>query len=262
MVDCYSVLGLSRGASEQDIKKAFKKLALLYHPDRLTTSSQLEQKAAAKKFQEITEAYNNLSNGNSRTNQQPSHQDKPASEQERVVRQGTSNYYNYQRPYRQQQTKQTRGTYQAYYQQTTYTQQQYKYWEQKQQQQYKSQKFQHWDDASFAYSADAGARQSKDFSFKGFVRKLSTKDNVSSFVAITLVVTLVVNIYASGYLNVLLARYEKNVEERREMEKLMFKQLRKMEYQRYQQDRRQQSKNQFPPQSRDYKAVVLHQYQK
>lgn len=54
--DYYEVLGLSRNASEADIKKAFKRLAMKYHPDRNQEDAQ-----AAEKFKEAKEAYEILS---------------------------------------------------------------------------------------------------------------------------------------------------------------------------------------------------------
>lgn len=50
--DYYDVLGLGRDATEEDIKKAYRKLALQYHPDRNPGS-----KDAEEKFKEATEAY-------------------------------------------------------------------------------------------------------------------------------------------------------------------------------------------------------------
>jgi len=52
--DYYSVLGLSPGAGEKQIKSAYRKLAFKYHPDRNHSAG------ASKKFQEVTEAYNFL----------------------------------------------------------------------------------------------------------------------------------------------------------------------------------------------------------
>jgi molecular chaperone DnaJ len=50
--DYYEVLGLSRDATEDDIKKAYRKLALKYHPDKNPGSKEAEEK-----FKEATEAY-------------------------------------------------------------------------------------------------------------------------------------------------------------------------------------------------------------
>ncbi|HHW7568585.1 TPA: molecular chaperone DnaJ [Mannheimia haemolytica] len=50
--DYYEVLGLSKGASEKDIKRAYKRLAAKHHPDKNQGSKESEEK-----FKEITEAY-------------------------------------------------------------------------------------------------------------------------------------------------------------------------------------------------------------
>ncbi|MBQ0079267.1 MAG: molecular chaperone DnaJ [Eubacterium sp.] len=54
--DYYEVLGLQKGASDEEIKKAFRKLAMKYHPDRNP-----DDKEAEEKFKEINEAYAILS---------------------------------------------------------------------------------------------------------------------------------------------------------------------------------------------------------
>ena len=59
--DLYEILGLSRDASESDIKKSYKKLALRYHPDRQGGKSDKEKKEAEEKFKEISFAYSILS---------------------------------------------------------------------------------------------------------------------------------------------------------------------------------------------------------
>ena len=51
MSDFYSVLGVQRAASDDEIKKAYRKLAMQYHPDRNNGSREAEEK-----FKEITEA--------------------------------------------------------------------------------------------------------------------------------------------------------------------------------------------------------------
>jgi molecular chaperone DnaJ len=59
--DYYEVLGLNRDAPEEDIKKAYRKLAMKHHPDRNPDSKEAEEK-----FKEAKEAYEILSDGEKR----------------------------------------------------------------------------------------------------------------------------------------------------------------------------------------------------
>lgn len=53
--DYYKVLGVSKKASKEEIKKAYRRLALIYHPDRNRSPD------AEERFKEINEAYSVLS---------------------------------------------------------------------------------------------------------------------------------------------------------------------------------------------------------
>jgi DnaJ homolog subfamily B member 4 len=54
MGDPYQILGVSRGADDEEIKKAYRKMSLRYHPDRNTDAD------AKEKFQEISNAYETI----------------------------------------------------------------------------------------------------------------------------------------------------------------------------------------------------------
>jgi curved DNA-binding protein len=60
--DYYQILGVSRDASPEEIKKAYRKLAMKYHPDKVKG----DKKAAEEKFKQISEAYAVLSNPDKR----------------------------------------------------------------------------------------------------------------------------------------------------------------------------------------------------
>jgi len=61
--DYYDILGVSKGASQDEIKKAYRKQALEWHPDRHKD----DKEAAEKRFKEINEAYQVLSDSNKRS---------------------------------------------------------------------------------------------------------------------------------------------------------------------------------------------------
>lgn len=58
--DPYSVLGVSRGASESEVKRAYRKMSRKYHPDANINDSNPEE--TERKFREIQEAYNQIIN--------------------------------------------------------------------------------------------------------------------------------------------------------------------------------------------------------
>ena len=60
-MDYYETLGVSREASTDDIKRAYRKLAIKYHPDKTAGDKNLEEK-----FKQVSEAYETLSNPDKR----------------------------------------------------------------------------------------------------------------------------------------------------------------------------------------------------
>ncbi|MDX1348892.1 MAG: DnaJ domain-containing protein [Putridiphycobacter sp.] len=53
----YSILEITPQATEQEIKKAYRKLAIIYHPDKVMNMGESHQKSAKEKFQKIQAAY-------------------------------------------------------------------------------------------------------------------------------------------------------------------------------------------------------------
>ena len=83
--DYYKTLGVERNASEADIRKAYRKLAMQYHPDRNPNDKQAEER-----FKEINEAYQVLSDSQKRT-----HYDQLGSDYSNWQRRGAQGDFNW-----------------------------------------------------------------------------------------------------------------------------------------------------------------------
>ena len=55
--DYYEVLGVSKTATPEEIKKAYRKMAIKYHPDKVATLGEDVQKAVEEKFKAVNQAY-------------------------------------------------------------------------------------------------------------------------------------------------------------------------------------------------------------
>lgn len=64
--DYYEVLGVAKNASADELKKAYRKKAIQYHPDRQQDKTEAEKKEAEEKFKEAAEAYEVLSDPDKR----------------------------------------------------------------------------------------------------------------------------------------------------------------------------------------------------
>ncbi len=64
--DYYEVLGVAKNANADEIKKAYRKKAIEFHPDKYANASEADRKAAEEKFKEAAEAYDVLSNPDKR----------------------------------------------------------------------------------------------------------------------------------------------------------------------------------------------------
>ena len=68
MNNYFKILEIPNNSSKDDIRKAYKKMALKWHPDRHSNDSEEEKKIAESKFKEIGEAYEFLMDDNKRNN--------------------------------------------------------------------------------------------------------------------------------------------------------------------------------------------------
>ena len=56
----FKVLGVESTATEEEIKKAYRQMALRFHPDKVAQMGEEYQKGAKEKFQEVQNAYENI----------------------------------------------------------------------------------------------------------------------------------------------------------------------------------------------------------
>ena len=64
--DLYSLLGVSKDATDVELKKGYRKQAVKWHPDRHSSATDDKKKAAEERFKDIAYAYENLSDPNKR----------------------------------------------------------------------------------------------------------------------------------------------------------------------------------------------------
>lgn len=60
--DYYEILGVNPDASQEEIKKAYREDAFIYHPDRMQSLSESVRKRAEEKMKKVIHAYEVLSN--------------------------------------------------------------------------------------------------------------------------------------------------------------------------------------------------------
>ena len=56
----YKILGVDANASDDEVKKAYRKMAIAHHPDKVASMGEEYQKGAQEKFMKIQEAYDNI----------------------------------------------------------------------------------------------------------------------------------------------------------------------------------------------------------
>jgi DnaJ like chaperone protein len=56
----YQILEISKSATDEEVKKAYRRMAVKYHPDKVSHLGPEHQNAAKEKFQKLTEAYDRI----------------------------------------------------------------------------------------------------------------------------------------------------------------------------------------------------------
>ncbi|MGB1317063.1 MAG: DnaJ domain-containing protein, partial [Flavobacteriales bacterium] len=56
----YQILEIPKSSTDDEVKKAYRRMAVKYHPDKVSHLGQEHQKAAKEKFQKLTEAYERI----------------------------------------------------------------------------------------------------------------------------------------------------------------------------------------------------------
>ena len=56
----YRILGITEQATDEEVKKAYRKMAISFHPDKVAQMGEEYQKGAKEKFQQIQDAYENI----------------------------------------------------------------------------------------------------------------------------------------------------------------------------------------------------------
>ena len=60
MTDPYKVLGISPDATDEEVKKAYRRMAMKYHPDKVANAGEQIRQQATEKFRKINEAYEHI----------------------------------------------------------------------------------------------------------------------------------------------------------------------------------------------------------